>query len=994
MPTFTNGNETYLVHTAGTFDLDMLDGDDTLTVQGGTSTTAHMGLGNDLVQLKSGLATVFGDGGADRFDIWAANATVDGGDDGDLINLRAGTGVTAHGGLGDDRFNFYADLSSLSLYGDDGNDDFYGYLHTINANLYGGAGDDYFVEFMTGALLLGGLGDDIYRATADAPATFIEFANEGVDSVQVARGASFTLADNIENISVQGFHGSTTGESTLIGNALANHITGHNNVETLYGLDGNDDLSAKGGNDTLYGGAGNDYLDGGSGNDTLHGDAGDDTLQGRAGDDSMTGGAGSDLYYVDSSNDAIVENAGEGTDTVRASHTYTLPANVENGIVSAGFGVVALAGNDLANSLTGSTGDDILYGAGGNDSLKAGDGNDRLIGGDGIDTLSGANGDDDLEGDGQDTLLGGGGDDTYTIPINSLGAGDTIIELAGAGIDSIILHNTTDAAPYWLPDNIENATSTAFGAEVHGNALDNILAADTYFAFLYGGAGNDTLIAGTFSGNLDGQSGDDTMIGSVNGDVFHVDSVNDVIVEQADGGYDYVYSRSLLYTLPGNVERGIIDLDTGATLHGNDLDNELIGGGGNDTLDGLDGNDTLKGGSGADAMAGGLGDDIYYVDNAGDSVGEGVDEGNDTVLVTTNYVLTANVEAGTVTTEAGVTLTGNASNNILTGNAGDDVISGQDGDDTITGGGGHNILLGGAGNDVMTASNGDTLQGGAGNDVLTATNGGNSLAGGAGDDTYYVTGGMVDITELGNEGYDIVHLTPVFLGGSMTMPDNVEDVILENASVFAVVHGNALDNHISYVGGGGDFYGGGGNDTILADGFGAYLAGEAGNDRLTSGGGDDTLLGGFGNDVLSAGAGDDWLSGSAGADTMTGGAGNDVFAFQDWTDSTAAARDSVQDFRGSIGRTAENDMLDFSAIDANINLVFVGGILQNPNEEFSYIGTNAFNGVAGQLRVTVTVGSRSTDYLFQGDVNGDANADFTVLVHLVSGTLTVDNLVL
>ncbi len=48
----------------------------------------------------------------------------------------------------------------------------------------------------------------------------------------------------------------------------------------------------------------------------------------------------------------------------------------------------------------------------------------------------------------------------------------------------------------------------------------------------------------------------------------------------------------------------------GATLAGNDTDDDLQGGGGNDVLSGLGGRDTLRGGDGADRLEGGPGDDL------------------------------------------------------------------------------------------------------------------------------------------------------------------------------------------------------------------------------------------------------------------------------------------------------------------------------------------------------------------------------------------------
>lgn len=53
-------------------------------------------------------------------------------------------------------------------------------------------------------------------------------------------------------------------------------------------------------------------------------------LDGMGGADTMTGGKGDDSYYVDSAADKIVEQAGEGVDTVYATASITLSANVEN----------------------------------------------------------------------------------------------------------------------------------------------------------------------------------------------------------------------------------------------------------------------------------------------------------------------------------------------------------------------------------------------------------------------------------------------------------------------------------------------------------------------------------------------------------------------------------------------------------------------------------------------------------------------------------------
>ena len=80
-------------------------------------------------------------------------------------------------------------------------------------------------------------------------------------------------------------------------------------------------------------------------------------------------------------------------------------------------------------------------------------------------------------------------------------------------------------------------------------------------------------------------------------------------------------------------------------LIGTSGDDVLNGAGGNDLLTGNAGNDTLNGGIGLDTMNGGLGNDIFVVDNAGDTVSELLNEGIDTVQTSlANFALGSNVE--------------------------------------------------------------------------------------------------------------------------------------------------------------------------------------------------------------------------------------------------------------------------------------------------------------------------------------------------------------
>jgi len=139
-------------------------------------------------------------------------------------------------------------------------------------------------------------------------------------------------------------------------------------------------------NNRLNGGTSSDSLFGFRGNDLLNGRGGHDTLDGGTGSDTLSGGASNDTYIVDNIGDIVIENVNGGTDTVKSSVNFTLPANVEKLVLTGtsaldGMGNSSnntLTGNAAANKLVGNAGDDTLYGDTGVDSLYGGAGNDLL----------------------------------------------------------------------------------------------------------------------------------------------------------------------------------------------------------------------------------------------------------------------------------------------------------------------------------------------------------------------------------------------------------------------------------------------------------------------------------------------------------------------------------------------------------------------------------------------------------------------------------------
>ncbi|MBD2196852.1 hypothetical protein H6G08_13345 [Calothrix anomala FACHB-343] len=100
-----------------------------------------------------------------------------------------------------------------------------------------------------------------------------------------------------------------------------------------------------------------------------------------SGNDILVGGLGNDTYIVDTTSDTITENAGEGTDTIQSSVSFSLAAlpNIEN---------LTLTGTTAING-TGNAANNVISGNSGNNSLNGGAGNDRLTGGSEKDTLTG-----------------------------------------------------------------------------------------------------------------------------------------------------------------------------------------------------------------------------------------------------------------------------------------------------------------------------------------------------------------------------------------------------------------------------------------------------------------------------------------------------------------------------------------------------------------------------------------------------------------------------
>jgi serralysin len=312
---------------------------------------------------------------------------------------------------------------------------------------------------------------------------------------------------------------------TLWGGDGDDLLLGGNGADTLRGENDSDWLDGGGGADTMFGGAGNDtyIVDssgdvvteyGGQGLDTvrtgmswvlpagadvetlrttndagttminLTGNAGGNQIIGNDGTniinggpsyDQMIGRNGDDIYYVDHASDSVTEYGGQGSDTVRASVSWTLTAGADvehlHTTANAGMDAINLTGNETDSEVTGNNGSNILNGGEGNDELTGRGGQDAFLfatalGAGNIDVITDFNvADDTIRLD--QTIF------SSSLGLGTLAGSQFVIGPAASDANHRIIYDDLTGAVYYDSDGTGATAAIQFAAVSTGLALAN-----------------------------------------------------------------------------------------------------------------------------------------------------------------------------------------------------------------------------------------------------------------------------------------------------------------------------------------------------------------------------------------------------------------------------------------------------------------------------------------------------------------------------------------
>lgn len=192
---------------------------------------------------------------------------------------------------------------------------------------------------------------------AERTASQIKLLNN--DSLLTGDGSGIIFADKTKD-----FINAGAKATTIFGSEGNKNITGSPGDDTIYAQAGDDIINAGEGNNTVFAGkgnnrvvtgSGNDFVTAGSGNDQIYTGAGDDNINAGDGDNTIKPGTGNDAVTLGNGSDQIVLEAGAGSVTVFGFNAAADKLRLGGSLVGQSLSFVTEQGSTLIKA-----GDDLL----------------------------------------------------------------------------------------------------------------------------------------------------------------------------------------------------------------------------------------------------------------------------------------------------------------------------------------------------------------------------------------------------------------------------------------------------------------------------------------------------------------------------------------------------------------------------------------------------------------------------------------------------------